>query len=824
MSSLFINTYQLYKKQTDQLAQWLLDTAVLCGYPPPESAPSTANGPGHKNESAGPGGPKGKDRKKATEQSEELPAAEGTPPYSIRLSQFVELAKVIAERTESNVRVPATVIALVQQVIKMRKSLSKFYIMQGRSNSDIENLQGNNQSHMYFISRLEEVYRLLDSAVKDPANATTQSDQASRKPFEPKDVASIDEVANRFSILEVEEPIDLDIEPSAPTPSASASAEVAKLQAHRNVVYDTDEDDDELDFAIFCLFEDLRRVREFLSQIWHDYKSGKLDLMTTSIITNTAFGFVQSLDADFCRAHPTLIVPKFHNNPIMSIYLVICMISGVDIRFRNHPDDMYNYQMKEIGEFFFLPVYLLLEAFSRVIQPGGMPEAKKGHYGTYNPKADRGKMSYRQKIMEDKILLLENLPSFCLLGQARHDVFVLDELTAGLGNLYKKKEIPLWLVFAAQIFLDVNHIMRDRIADAFLHIKRTAIITKIQMSQVIDGPQHTMNWPKQNQTVAQTIWTFAHDWVMTDGMRRLAQLHISTQPTYPHEPYALLKTHPLLCGTVETFLRLLTRETGIALAMGWGTLLSVAHLYNLLRQTRVLATPWPDMELFIDLHTPAALFIGALPTTPEDCEKHYTLMLGLSVEHFARERTRRNNRPLTNKSGPRNWQTNPPLLQTITDRYVTQHGTIAWTATAIEGILNEVNASQRNLPKHLRKRWDKSHQLSHLQVLALLREALGAEQKALRFDYVAMHFRSLEFLRELRGKVDEELTRVYGKEYLEREDQIPTLVGYVMSAAAELCRTRPGADITALTLVEKSAEVMRRFVEREGDVEVRKLG
>jgi len=95
------------------------------------------------------------------------------------------------------------------------------------------------------------------------------------------------------------------------------------------------------------------------------------------------------------------------------------------------------------------------------------------------------------------------------------------------------------------------------------------------------------------------------------------------------------------------------------------------------------------------------------------------------------------------KSGPRNWENTPPLVQIVTDRY-TQHGTVAWTASAIEAILNEADANQRNLPGHLRTRWEKSHQLNHLQVPALLQEALGAEQKALRFDYVAMHLRTLE--------------------------------------------------------------------------------
>lgn len=39
----------------------------------------------------------------------------------------------------------------------------------------------------------------------------------------------------------------------------------------------------------------------------------------------------------------------------------------------------------------------------------------KGYYGTYNPKADRGKMSYGQKLTEDKIVLLRIFALFLRL-------------------------------------------------------------------------------------------------------------------------------------------------------------------------------------------------------------------------------------------------------------------------------------------------------------------------------------------------------------------------------------------------------------------------
>ena len=41
-------------------------------------------------------------------------------------------------------------------------------------------------------------------------------------------------------------------------------------------------------FAAFCLFEDLRKLRNFVKQIWQDYKERKIDLISAAVTTNTA--------------------------------------------------------------------------------------------------------------------------------------------------------------------------------------------------------------------------------------------------------------------------------------------------------------------------------------------------------------------------------------------------------------------------------------------------------------------------------------------------------------------------------------------------------
>jgi len=140
----------------------------------------------------------------------------------------------------------------------VRKSVSGYYTMQSRSSLGDQNLQENNQRHMHFISRLEAVCILLKLAAKDPTDTAAQSEEALRRPFERKDMSSMDDIANRFSTLEIEEFIDLEIEPSTPTPSTST--ELVKSQPCCNIMFDEGEEDDEMDFAVFCLFDNLRRV------------------------------------------------------------------------------------------------------------------------------------------------------------------------------------------------------------------------------------------------------------------------------------------------------------------------------------------------------------------------------------------------------------------------------------------------------------------------------------------------------------------------------------------------------------------------------------
>lgn len=94
----------------------------------------------------------------------------------------------------------------------------------------------------------------------------------------------------------------------------------------------------------------------------------------------------------------------------------------------------------------------LLKSFADVLQDGILLVAKKCHFGTYNPKANRAKMSLEQKFGEDKIILLELLPEFCTINMFNLPLPSQDEITSGLIEFIKTKKVTLWLALPLRSF------------------------------------------------------------------------------------------------------------------------------------------------------------------------------------------------------------------------------------------------------------------------------------------------------------------------------------------------------------------------------------
>ena len=832
-SNFFVNTYQLYKEQTDKLAQWLVDNAAACGYKLPEPDKQAArrsgllNGTSPSDSAPSPtpsGRLKGRARKEAKLKNATASVAPiedptSQPTYRIKLSQFTELARKVAEA--GVIVIPENVIKLASQVVDLRRGFSRFYEKQATDSTRTADLK-----HAHFVSTLEEVINILrppSSVASDNAeNASTPINNANTsKPSTDRISNGTEMLSNQFDHLELEEPIEIDdalpaLSTEMPTNGAAASQTDEKASHRVEYQSANEEDDEEKYFAMYCLFTDLHGLRNFIGRTWDDYSDGRIDLMTASILTNTAFDLVRRMEIKFFAA-----LPEFESaQKLIQFFMVfISILRGVDPRRKELPDDWFNYEVADVAQWLYLPTFILLDGFCDVIQPRQMPLMKPGFFGTYDPKADRKAMSLRQMLAEDKIILLEALPEFCLLGDSKVQFPGEDELTKGLREMYKTKKISLFLCFATQIYLDITHIRRDRIGSSFHDLQATGRRAKKTLNNALAQP-HSVLWPEQNDKILRNTLEFIDYWITKDAIDKMRRVLLkSMYEKGITEPYYLFSRHPLLCGLLQFSLTMMMREAGSAMAMCWGSILYVCHLYNALRQTSNLPVLWPDMETFISVNTPERLFVGGLPTTLEDCFKRYSLMMGTAPENFARDYQSRNRgRGLKHaKKGPRDWHMDPPIVKIFKERYLSLDGSVRWTILNIESLLKEADTGMHAV----KNRWEKSHQLSPLQLLTALQVALAADYAELTYDYFGMHTKCMNLLRQLRSENHDKLVQYCGPDYLEREDQISTVAGYIIMIAV---RTEKAGEAltgqsTGSYMLVKAGRTMGDFIGTQASVD-----
>ncbi|KAL8641472.1 MAG: hypothetical protein Q9226_008630, partial [Calogaya cf. arnoldii] len=119
-----------------------------------------------------------------------------------------------------------------------------------------------------------------------------------------------DELSNRFNLLKVHD-TDIDVDLTAteiqvqekPTPAKSQT----QSQAERGVWELIEEFSTDIAFVIYCFFEDLHRIQDFLKETWTTYKNGTLDLMTCAMMTDLALDLVRRAEEDIIGQAPTLL-------------------------------------------------------------------------------------------------------------------------------------------------------------------------------------------------------------------------------------------------------------------------------------------------------------------------------------------------------------------------------------------------------------------------------------------------------------------------------------------------------------------------------------
>ena len=822
LNSLLTSSYLQYKSDTDTVASWLANTARKCGYP----ADLLIKG---KQKQHASGRLKGKARNLA-QNAPNKPASLAPPAqtYIIAVKDFIGLAEYIVGYKRTRVEVPSGCASSLHRAIAVRRSYGADI---SEAMEKTAKSQASDDRHSYFIGVLEHVRDILRPLMPESLKNMAPETETKR--------ADADKISNLFDKLKLFEPSEDYLNAPDATPSApSEDPPSARYEAERL------QDFGEASFLFQLLVQDLSKIRNVIQETWSGYEMGVFDLVSASVTTNTAVDIARRMEED---AQPILEKHGGSERLLQLIYLAHCIERNEDPNHWERPDDFLNIRVYDVVEKAFVPIYLLLSSF-RAIAKGrtNVPQYKPGHYGTYNPLDDRSKMTDHEKSYEDRALLMEMLSEINFLSKASPEPMTWeDEFTNGLRKtLCETEKIPLWLTFAVQLFLDAHHTLRNAVSRAYDDLYEAAVKMGGSIKEILDFHRSLRvdNWPRSND-MAFKILLQRIEWVtevdtLQDAKRR------ARRPV--GQPFDWLKQHPIYAGLYLYHLKSLFQEVGITFVGAWGSVMYAGHLYNAVRQEKLLDTQWDDMELLFMLHE--NFFVGDRPQTPEAYLKRFVLNLGASASTFAKKK--RSAQIEESKRGPIGLKELAPVAQMFHQRYCQTGARTDLAPEDLETILskgmweeNEEESAEMSTAadgqdlrvfarseKPSKEQRQRRRRFTSPQLLQALRNSLGAEALEFSFDYLKMHKICWTLLRTVEKQCRPRLTDMFGPMYIEQEYQLPYVVSYVFMAATDTERInmaiakKKEKNVTSALLVEAAGALDEHIRDGVGAAVSREMG
>ena len=267
-----------------------------------------------------------------------------------------------------------------------------------------------------------------------------------------------------------------------------------------------------------------------------------------------------------------------------------------------------------------------------------------------------------------------------------------------------------------------------------------------------------------------------------------------------------------------------------------------SHLYNATRQEKLLSKPWKDMEMLIALQSTERLFVGNTPKDLDAYFKRFLLSMGYSSTAFASNR--RNTAPTASSKGPRGLAELCTAGALFKGRYCRNEQAVTWTTESMKPIIeakmeddSDDEDSERKRPSKVKpaasgslirrpKRISKS--IPTTDFLRDLAHALHAETLELSVDYLRLHRFCWMLLRNTNEACKPQLLEKVGAGYLEKENQLPFVVGYIFMVATQtngvanlLLPRRPGIQVSSRLLAQAAETLDEMISSGVGEIEIK---
>lgn len=533
-----------------------------------------------------------------------------------------------------------------------------------------------------------------------------------------------------------------------------------------------------------CLLDDFEELQKVVTAAWSAFRDGRLNLITVSMITEVSIIQARSYEAEDAAALAEYGGPL---ELLDILYGVRCTSNNQNPASRELPGDEMNFATYDIACSVFGPIRLILSSFLSSVDDKDLPVYRSNLSGTYHASATptHSDMTARERFREDLAILCEILPHF-KAGAIRQDgMFCEDEISAGMTAMLRTRELSLYVLFTGQVFLNIHHILRQRINVGYLHLKEISQVIVNSLDAVLE--------------MRDTEWPYGYTMKERNMLRELRDMSLSATSIDPYrevfrddavgeeaadaiESHLLLKRHPLKCGFIVLQLKVGYLAASSAFAQARGAILSCSHVYNALQRENFVHDRWQDMDLLFSLRGRDRLFHTASDSL--GYWSAYISTLAYNTQHG------RESVVHETSTSPTSCIPSPekqiPLVWQLVSKY--GEGKMRTLSAMLEsiGVLNKTSSADAlgerlfQLPAFMQHGL-RSLRREHIgQMVCELLNPLEEEILALSFDYLWLDRQCWTFLKLLQLKSDAIFGMLFGHCYIEQVNQLPYICGYVL--------------------------------------------
>ncbi|KAK2685023.1 hypothetical protein QWA68_016374 [Fusarium oxysporum] len=862
-STSFLSIYQQYKRDTDIVASWLATTAKKHGYTTSLAAPPVAGAAANKSAAPSSGRLKGKARKEAKQQQKQHVAPSGIdekdaldpppkPKYVLAIRDFVPLAEFIALKlttttaieANNGAGIPLFFRTALGRAIRVRKMFS-MHLSETNKHLSVRA----NTAHAYFISVLEKVRYVLFkveggsgvafnmASEKDATNAIHDNSvvEAKIRDF------------SLFQVLQVYEPSEnFSDSPDVVLPAPSSPIDL-------EYTVENDESETECIFAFTTLLKDFIKLRQEVSNLWNEYRSGTIDLPAAAVGANLAIELARSMEeemAPLLKNHGGVLalLPKYFG--------AVCQYLGLDPFQKERFSDDMNFACYDIGATFLYNAASLLEAI-RTAAPHSARQMPcyTGKFEWYDAqRAHLETTDNRQRWAQDKAALLEVVPDITLLFEIE-GIPVLDEFARGVKYMFETQEIPVWLCFAVQNYLDTLRSFGPNITKVLAEFHRFNEITTDLLDRA-NLADHHQNDAKKDLEDMRKMVTVKLNGVDIFTASRMA-LNRSSRNDRASRSSSFLLHNPLFCGLWIHYARVLLHQAGVRYAAKPGAVLHAVQLYTAVRQQQqqqqeeeeeehlVPVPEWPDLDRLVAMQGLQAFFVGTEPLASLQAHfKNYCISRGVSPANWlaaANRRKGKHGKVLLQRSraGIRELKFGAPVslccAARMEKRAIAEPTRRVWNAEVMQQILEtsgwfkiqqeeqakkdgvaetepQAGAAADRKIKAKAKAAPAHPTLTAPQLVHYVAHAIQTEMPDLVFDYFAMHKMARGLLEKVRAQADD--IGLPLMPYVTTD--VADIAGLVFAVAAKEMASKSGQSQGVLG---KVAMVIREYVIAELNVD-----